>query len=128
MIYVPPQQFAISRRIRSWMQAEKSAERWCALDRQRRLLPPSLLEPVEFHHRSLHSREQFVVSDPLKYRREAHAGADAHRDHAMLDLRIALHGADERSDAYGSSGTEGMAQRYRAALRIYLRRVEVEDP
>src|SRR5258708_40049901 len=66
------------------------------------------------------------ASDPLEDRREAHAGADAHRDHSVFELRVALHGAYQRRDADGASGTEWMAQGDGTSERIDLCRIEVE--
>src|SRR5258708_22645849 len=71
-------------------------------------------------------RPDWRASDPLKDRRKAHAGADAHRDDAIFEFRVALHGADQRRDADGAGGAERMAEGDRSAQRIDLLRVEIE--
>src|SRR5262249_27016557 len=67
-----------------------------------------------------------IASVSFEDRREAHARANAHRDHAMLDLRVALHCADKSRDTNRSRGAERVTERDRAALWIDLRGIEFE--
>jgi len=65
------------------------------------------------------------LSNYFENTRRAHAGADAHGDHAVLLLAPAQ-AVHQRRDTDGAGGTERVAQRDGAAQRIDLARVEAE--
>ena len=65
------------------------------------------------------------LSDALENARRAHAGADAHGHHAVLQV-AAAQGVDHRGRADRAGGAERVAQRDRAAHRVDLGRIEAE--